>query len=145
MAARMKRFGLPATLLMTVVAALPLLIAPPLVRGFAADAWVKHYAAMEHLPAPRRNAARALVKKTDIAIQYLAPLPQASAAAIRALEVGQRVQQRDRDRESALLIYRGVRASCVRVRDRAFTGVGFAVVEARAAALEASAKEPSSR
>jgi hypothetical protein len=141
MRAAKRRSGWLVPLLLTILVAGPLLVAPPLVRGFAADAWVKHYAEMVSLPRPRRVTARALVEKVDLAVQNLAPLPQASAAAIRALDIGQRVEQQDLDGEAALVIYRGVRASCNRVRDRLFSGAGFAVIEARAAALEASVAE----
>lgn len=138
MGATKKGSGVPVTLLLFALAAAPLLLAPPIVRGLAADAWVKHYAALPGLPHPGRATARALVEKADLAIWNLAPLPQASTAAILTLEIGQEAE-RDRDQESALLIYRGVQASCARVRDRAFSGSGFAVIEARAKALEDSA------
>ena len=141
MAAAKRQSGL-LTLLLTLLVASLRLLAPPVVRGLAADAWAKHFAEMESLKRPRKGAARTLVEKTDIAVRNLAPLPQASAAAIRALEVGQRVEQQDHDREAALVIYRGVRATCARVKDRLFSGAGFAVIEARAMALEASAEAP---
>ena len=120
----------------------PLLWAPSLIRGFAARDWVDHYAAVDSLPRPHKAAARAIAEKANIAVQNLAPLPQASATAMRALEVGQRFQAEDHDREAALVIYQGVRAACAEVRSRPLSGTGFAVVEARAAALEDSARDP---
>jgi hypothetical protein len=89
--------------------------------------------------------ARDLVSKTDLAIQNLAPLPQASAAAISTLDVAQRLEDQDHDREAALLIYRGVRLACARVRDRPFSGAGFAVIEARAASLEDAARRTAAK
>lgn len=122
------------------LAAAPLLLAPSWIRGNAAARWVDYYAALDGLPRPHRTAARAVAAKSDIAIRNLAPLPQASAAAIRALEIGERAQLQDRNRDAALLIYESVAASCARVRARPFSGPGFAVIEARAAALASSAQ-----
>lgn len=140
MAAAKQISRLPATWLLTALLAAPLLIAPPVIRGLAAFAWVTHYASMGSLPRPRKAAVKALVEKTDIAIQNLAPLPQASTAAIRALEIGQRLQHQDGDREAARIVYQGVRTSCASVRSRLFSGAGFAVIEARAFALAESAR-----
>lgn len=122
--------------LLLALVAPPLVVAPAIVRGMNASAWVNHYAALEALPRPRRAFIRALLEKADLAVRNLAPLPQASAAAMRALGIGVRAEREDHDRETALLIYRGVRGSCATVRDRPFQGVGFAVIEGRAAALE---------
>jgi hypothetical protein len=141
----MGKAGLLRGLLLSALLAAPLLIAPPWIRGLAANKWVEHYASLDGLPRPRRASARMLVAKTDLAIRNLAPLPQASGAAIRALEIGQRLQGRDHDRETALIVYRGVRASCARVRSRLLSGAGFAVIEARAAALERAASRGTSR
>jgi hypothetical protein len=138
MAAAMKKPGLPLIWIATVVSAVPLLIAPAVIRGLAALAWVEHYASLDGLPRPPRASARTLVSKTDTALRNLAPLPQASAAARRALEIGQRAQNQDRDAQAAIIIYRGVQASCASVRSRFLSGAGFAVIEARAAALERS-------
>ena len=99
---------------------------------------------MENLPRPRRAVARAVVDKADAAIRNLAPLPLAANAAIRALELGQRIEQQGRDKDAAILIYQGIRASAARARDRVFAGPGFAVIEARAAALEEAATRPQS-
>jgi hypothetical protein len=79
---------------------------------------------------------RDLIERTGVAALNLAPLPEASATAIRALEIGQRAEREERDPEAALAIYRGVREICGRVRARPLSGSGFAVIEARAAALE---------
>lgn len=136
MAASSKRSGVPATLVVTALFGAPLAWAPVLIRGFAAEAWVSHYSAMESLPRPRRAAARDVVSRIDLAVLNLAPLPQASAAALRGLQIGERAQNVDHDRETAFLVFQGVRASCARVRDRPLSGPGFAVIEARAAALE---------
>ena len=138
MAASPKQSGVPLTLVVTALIAAPLTWAPAVIRGRAADAWVSHYAAMESLPRPHRAAARALVARIDAAVMNLAPLPQASAAAMRGLEIGERAQNQDRDREAALLIYQGVRAGCARVREQPLSGAGFAVIEARASALESA-------
>lgn len=138
MAASSKRSGVPSTLLLAALIGVPLAWAPTVVRGLAADAWVSHYAAMESLPRPRRASARALVARIDAAVVNLAPLPQASAAAMRGLEIAGRVQSVDHDSEAALLIYRGIRAACARVRERPGSGAGFAVIEARAAAFESA-------
>ncbi len=138
MAASTTRSGVPATLALTVLLGAPLAWAPTLIRGLAADTWVSHYAAMQSLPHPHRAGAKAIVLKIDAAMQNLAPLPQASEAARRGLEIGQRTQYSDHDREAALLIYQGVRVACARVRDRPLAGPGFAVLEARAAALESA-------
>lgn len=138
MAASSSRSGVSVTLVVTALMGAPLAWAPTLIRGFAAEAWVSHYAAMESLPRPHRAAARAIVSRIDAAVMNLAPLPQASAAAMRGLEIAERAQNRDHDREAALLIYQGVRAACARVRDRPLSGPGFAVIEARATALEES-------
>ncbi len=138
MAASKKRSSAPLTLAITAIIGAPLAWAPTLVRGFAASSWVDHYAAMESLPRPHRAAARAIVSKIDAAVMNLAPLPHSSAAALRGLEIGQRAQSEDHDREAALLIYQGVRGACARVRDRPLAGAGFAVIEARAAALESA-------
>jgi hypothetical protein len=116
----------------------PLLVAPPLIRGLAADAWVTHYASLPSLPRPRKTTARHIALKTDLAVANLAPLPQASTAALRALEIGRRLELQEHDREAASVIYEGVRAACARVRERPLAGPGFAVIEARAAALLAS-------
>lgn len=129
---------MPLTLVLTALVGAPLAWAPTLIRGFAADAWVSHYAAMESLPRPHRAAARAIVSRIDAAVLNLAPLPAASAAALRGLEIAQRAQNQDHDREAALLIYQGIREACARVRDRPLSGPGFAVIEARAAALESA-------
>lgn len=145
MAAATRRPGLPATLALTVLAAAPLLIAPPVIRGLAAAAWVAHFASVGTLARPRRAAARALNEKVDIAIQNLAPLPQASVAAMAALELGRKTENQDRDPEAALVIYQGVAASCARVRSRLLAGPGFAVIEARAAALLDSARAAGSK
>ncbi|MBK5254485.1 MAG: hypothetical protein JJE39_00480 [Vicinamibacteria bacterium] len=134
----MNKGGLSLVIAMTALVAALLLLAPRGIRGLAADKWVTYYAAQDGLPRPRRASARALVVKTDIAMRNLAPLPQASAAAMLALTIAQRAQG-EGDRESALIIYRGVRASCARVRSQFLSGAGFAVIEARAAALEQSA------
>ena len=135
MAASEKRSGLPVTLLLGAAIGAPLLVAPAVIRGLAAFAWVSHYASLESLPRPRRAAARAVAARVETAIMNLAPLPQASAAAIRALEIGQRVEQQEHDPEAALLIYQGVRNACARVRSRPLSGAGFAVIEARATVL----------
>lgn len=139
MAAARKKSGFPLTLLGTTLVAVPLLLAPPVIRGRAASAWVSHYAELPALPGPRRTAVRDLLEKTSVAALNLAPLPQASATVIQALEIGQRVEREERDSETALAIYRGVREVCARVRARPLSGSGFAVVEARAAALEDAA------
>ncbi|MEO8501152.1 MAG: hypothetical protein ABI565_09575, partial [Vicinamibacteria bacterium] len=136
MAASIKRTGLPVTLFLGAVVALPLAVAPTMIRGLAADAWVSHYAALETLPRPHKLAARAVASRVCAAVMNLAPLPEASAAALRALEIGARTEHQDHDREAALLIYQGVRNACARVRSRPFAGPGFAVIEARAAALQ---------
>jgi hypothetical protein len=138
MAAAKTRSGLLAAWGLGSLLGASLLIAPPLIRGLAADAWLTHFAAMPALPRPRKAAARLIAIKTDLAVRNLAPLPQASAAALRALEIGQRVEAQERDQEPALVIYEGVRAACARVRERPLAGPGFAVIEARAAALLAS-------
>lgn len=130
----------PATVFLTALMAAPLLVAPSIVRGLAAEAWVRHYAALDALPTPRRATAREIVARADRAVWYLAPLPQASHAAMTALEIGERLEHQDHDRDAAILIYQGVRASCVRVKERLFAGGGFGVIEARAAALELSAR-----
>ena len=116
----------------------PLLAAPPLIRGLAAGRWVDYYASLDEFPRSRRTFARALVEKMDLAVRNLGPLPQGSGAAIRALEIAQRLTSQGADREAALIVYRGVRASCSRVQLQLLSGPGFAVVEARAAALELS-------
>ena len=136
MAAARKKSGLPLTMLATTLVAVPLLIAPPVIRGLAASAWVSHYSELPALPRPRRQAVRDLIERTGVAALNLAPLPEASATVIRALEIGQRVEREEGDRETALAIYRGVREACARVRARPMSGSGFAVIEARAAALE---------
>ncbi len=138
MAASSSRSGAPLTLALTALIGAPLAWTPTVIRGLAADAWVSHYAAMESLPRPHRAASRAIVSRIDAAVMNLAPLPQASAAALRGLQIAERAQNQDHDREAALLIYQGVRAACARVRDRPLSGPGFAVIEARAAALEGS-------
>jgi len=138
MAAAKRRPGLPATLLLTVLVGVPLWAAPSIIRGLAAVRWVNHYGSMETLPRPRKATARTIVGKADLAISNLAPLPQASNAALLALEIGERLQYGDNDQEAALLIYQGIRASCARMRSRPLLGEGFAVLEARAAALEDS-------
>lgn len=142
MAASSKGSRVAPTLIVTAIAALPLLAAPPLIRGLAARDWVEHYASLETFPRPRRATARSLVARAETAMFNLAPLPQASAAAIRALEIGERIERRDRDRESALALYDGIRDACARVRARPLAGSGFSVIEARAAALGASARRP---
>lgn len=131
--------------ILTVSLGLPLLAAPSVIRGFAADAWVSHYAALDELPRPRKATARAVVDKAESAMRNLAPLPQASSAAIRALEIGQRTEHQDRDIEAALLIYRGVRQACARLRERPLSGAGFAVIEARAQALADAAQKAAKR
>lgn len=140
----MKTPGLPKTLLVLAVLAAPLLAAPPVIRGLAAFEWVNYYGSLEELPRPHRGAARALVQKTALAVHNLAPLPQASEAALRALEIAQRVQGLEGDPEAALVIYRGVREACASVRGRPLSGAGFAVIEARAAALEQAAQQGTS-
>jgi len=145
MAASKKRSGLSATLLLSGVLGVPLAGAPMVIRGLAADAWVSHYASLESLPRPRRAAARALAARVDAAIMNLAPLPRASAAAVRALEIGQRVEHQDHDRDTALVIYQGVRTACARVRSRPLAGAGFAVIEARALALESALRTEASK
>ena len=145
MAAATRRPGLPSTLALTALVVAPLLIAPPVIRGLAAAAWDNHFASVGALARPRKAAARALVEKVDLAIQNLAPLPQASVAAMTALEIGQRTENQDRDPEAALVIYQGVRASCARVRSRPLSGPGFSVIEARAAALQDSARTAGSK
>ena len=136
MAASSKQSGVLAAVALTALIGAPLAWAPTLVSGFAALGWVNHYAAMEALPRPHRAAARALVARIDAAVNDLAPLPQASEAAMRGLQIAQRAFDSDHDREAAFLIYEGVRASCARVRERPLAGAGFAVIEARAVALE---------
>jgi hypothetical protein len=135
----MTKTGLAPTLFLAFLAAAPLLAAPPLIRGLAARHWVDYYASRDGMPRPRRASVRTLVLKTSIAMNNLAPLPQASDVALRALEIGQRVESQDRDKDAALAIYRGVREACARVRSRWLSGPGFAVIEARAAALEQAA------
>src|SRR5262245_27470175 len=132
--------GFATTLVALIVLGLPLALAPMAVRGLAASAWVDHYGNTESLRRPRRAAARELVARVDAELWNLSPLPRASAAAIRALENGQRTENVDKDRESALVIYQGVRAACERARSRPMGGSGLAVVEARAAALEDAAR-----
>ena len=97
-----------------------------------------HYASLPSLPRPRKATARHIALKADLAVANLAPLPQASAAALRALEIGRRLELQEHDLEAALVIYQGVRAACARVRERPLAGPGFAVIEARAATLLAS-------
>lgn len=145
MAASRRTASVPAMVALTALASLPLLAAPPLIRGLAARAWVSHYAALPSLPRPRRASARALVEKANQAIESLAPLPQASDAAIRALEIGERTEHRDQDREAALVIYAGVRSASARVRSRPLSGAGFAVIEARATALESAARSDAAK
>jgi len=120
--------------------AAPLLVIPSWIRGAAALEWVDYYASLDGLPRPRRAAARSLAQKTELAIRNLAPLPQASRAALQALEIGEQVQQAEGDRESALIIYRSVQAACAEVGGRFWSGPGFAVIEARALALSAAAE-----
>jgi len=145
MAAPKAKSGLVRTLLGAAIVGLPLLAAPPVIRGLAADAWISHYAALDGLPRPRKAAARALVEKAESAMRNLAPLPQASSAAIRALEIGQRTEYQDRDVEAALVIYQGVRQACARLRGRPLSGAGFSVIEARAQALADGARKTSGR
>ena len=57
---------------------------------------------------------------------------------MRGLEIGERAQNQDHDREAALLIYQGVRDASARARDLPLSGPGFAVIEARASALESA-------
>lgn len=140
MAASRRGSGVVATLIITAILALPLLAAPPLIRGAAAADWVEHFAGLDAFPRPHRAVARELVTRAESAMFNLAPLPQASAAAIRALEVGEKIEQRDRDRESALVVFDGIRDACSRVRSRALAGSGFSVIEARAAALADAAR-----
>jgi hypothetical protein len=140
MAAANMRSGIPAIWVVIALLAAPLLVAPPLIRGLAADAWVTHYASLPTLPRPRKAAARHIALKTDLAVVNLAPLPQASTAALQALEIGRRLELQEHDPDAALVIYEGVRAACARVRDRPLAGPGFAVIEARAAALLAAAE-----
>ena len=131
------RIWIPFTLLFCVGAG-ALLVAPPIIRGLAALEWLNHYRSLESLPRPTRVLARTVAVRTDAAIRNLAPLPQASEAAMLALEIGQRAQFEGHDREAARLIYEGVRDACARVRTRLLSGPGFAVIQARAQALEAS-------
>jgi hypothetical protein len=138
MAGPAKRSSFLATTALTALVGLPLAWLPTLIRGSAAGVWVSHYAAMEALPRPHRAAARAVAARIDAAVFNLAPLPQASAAARLGLEIARRAQEQEHDREAALLIYEGVRAACARVRDRPLAGAGFAVIEARALALESA-------
>ena len=142
-AAKKKTSGLFSTLLLTAIVGAPLFFAPRFVRGFAALAWVDYYASLPSVPRPRRAIARTLVARVESASANLAPLPQASGAAIKALEIGQRIENAASDRAAALVIYQGVRAACVAASGRAVTGSGFAVVEARAAALEDAARKAS--
>jgi hypothetical protein len=143
-AARTKKKGsFRTTLLVTLLIAAPLLAAPPLIRGLAAEAWTRHYESLPEFPRPHRATARTLVEKTDLAVRNLAPLPMAAATAIRALEIGQRIESVQHDPETALLIYQGVRATCAAVRQRPFSGAGLSVIEARAAALEDAARKAS--
>ena len=62
---------------------------------------------------------------------------------MKALEIGQRLQNDDRDSDAARLIYQGVRVACVDVLSRPLSGTGLAVIEARAAALEESTRATS--
>jgi hypothetical protein len=128
------------TVVLLILIASPLAVAPTIVRGLSAAAWVEHYAERPTLPRPRRAAARDLVAGVERAVSNLAPLPQGSAAAVRALEIGQRTEPGDRDREAAILIYDGVRAACERARGRVIGGTGLAVVEGRAVALRDAAR-----
>lgn len=139
MAAQKKPSAVGGTIVALLLIVPPLLVAPYLVRGFAADAWVAHFASLEKLPRPPRTSARTLVERTAAAMRHLAPLPQASAVAIRALDIAVRVEHGEKDPESAILIYRGVREACAALRDRPLSGAGFAVIEARAKALEDAA------
>ncbi len=143
MAARKKLSGFLWTSLATVLLGVPLLVAPPVIRGLAASAWVAHYAALPSFKPPRKTFARRLVEKASIAIHNLAPLPQASTAAIRTLEIGQKVENQEKDSEAALVIYQGVRSACEAVRERPLSGAGFSVIEARAKALEDAARRAS--
>ncbi len=147
MAAAKKKSGRSSTWLavLTVALGLPLLAAPSVIRGLAADAWVSHYAGLDELPRPRKATARALVDKAESAMRNLAPLPQASSAAVRALEIGQRTEHQDHDIEAALVIYRGVRQACARLRERPLSGAGFSVIEARAQALADTAQKATER
>lgn len=138
MAAQAKRSGFVATVALTALVGAPLAWAPTLIRGSAASVWVSHYAAMESLPRPHRTAARAIAARIDAAVYNLAPLPQASVVARQGLEIALRAHEQEHDREAALLIYEGVRAACARVRERPLAGPGFAVIEARAEALESA-------
>ncbi|MEO5763218.1 MAG: hypothetical protein ABIR28_13005 [Vicinamibacteria bacterium] len=138
------RRGFLPTLVVLALVGFPLFLAPGVIRGFAARDWVSYYASLDSLPRPRKNLARAIAEKADIAIQELAPLPQASSAAIKALAIGERLHNVEHDREASLIIYQGVRASCVAVQSRPLPGTGFAVIEARASALENSARVPTS-
>lgn len=133
------RSVLPA-LALTVVLGAPLLLAPPLIRGAAALAWVEYYAEQPTLPRPRRATARQLVRKATASMISLAPLPQASEAAKRALMIGERMEREGRDPEAALLVYDGIREACAQTRARPLAGGGFAVLEARAAALADAAR-----
>ena len=65
MAAAKQISRLPATWLLTALLAAPLLIAPPVIRGLAAFAWVTHYASIRSLPRPRKAMAKALSASTD--------------------------------------------------------------------------------
>lgn len=129
----------------TVLAGLPLLAAPSVIAGRAADSWVSYYASIETLSRPRKATARHVVSKAEAAMRNLAPLPQASQAAIRALEIGQRTEHQDKDLEAALVIYSGVAEACARLRDRPLSGAGFAVIEARATALADAGRKAAAR
>ena len=145
MAAKAKRSGPTLTLLLTAAVGAPLAWAPTVIRGMAASAWVSHYGAMESLPRPHRTSARAIVNRIDAAVFNLAPLPEASAAALLGLQIAERAQNQEHDREAALLIYQGIRAACARVRERPLSGAGFAVIEARALTLENALRADSSK
>ena len=114
---------------------LPLLI-DPLIRGLAASAWSRT-TPLPALPVPP-SLGPVPGRANRVTAMNLAPLPEASAVVIRALEIGQRVEREEVDRETALIIYRGVREACA-ASGPTVVGSGFAVIEARAAALEESA------
>jgi len=128
------------TLLLLVL--LVLALAPRIREGETALAWTRYHAAQGAAAKRPGLHVRQAAHWAAQALESLAPLPGGAEAAWVALNLGQRVE--GRDRAAALTLYTEVRAALERLRASRWRGLGLGSVAAEAARLTDAATEPES-
>jgi hypothetical protein len=112
-----------------------LLLAPLLVRGYAALQWTC-YLSDRNADAPRPGDARSAGRWAAAVVDDLAPLPAARLAARLALDLGRRLQIKDAAASRALVVQ--VRQALERAEASPFRGYGLRALREEAWQIENS-------